>query len=40
MFLLGTKFLFLNSVEKTCFIMGSELWEENFSALLSLVKSV
>ena len=28
----------LDSVEKTSFIMGSELWKENFSALLSLVK--
>ena len=39
--LLGSKFsqfLSLDSVEKTSFIMGSELWEENFSALLSLVK--
>ena len=39
--LLGCKFshfLSLDSVEKTSFIMGSELWEENFSALLSLVK--
>ena len=39
--LLGSKFsqfLCLGSVEKTSFILGSELWEENFSALLSLVK--
>ena len=39
--LIGSKFsqfLSLDSVEKTSFIMGNELWEENFSALLSLVK--
>ena len=39
--LLGSKFsqfLSLDSAEKTSFIMGSELWEENFSVLLSLVK--
>ena len=39
--LLGPKFsqfLSLDSVKKTSFILGSELWEENFSALLSLVK--
>ena len=32
-------FLSLDSVEKTSFIMASELWEENLSALLSLVKN-
>ena len=39
--LLGSKsslFLSSDSVEKTSFILGSELWEKNFSALLSLVK--
>ena len=39
--LLGSKFsqfLSLDSVERTSFIMGSELWEENFSTLFSLVK--
>ena len=33
-----SQFLCLDSVEKTSFILDSELWEENFSALLSLVK--
>ena len=28
----------LNSVEKTSFVLGSELWEENFYSLLNLVK--
>ena len=39
--LLGSKysqFLSLNSVEKTTFVLGSELWEEDFYSLLSLVK--
>ena len=39
--LLGTKFsqfLSLDSVEIVTLLMGRELWEENFSALLSLVK--
>ena len=39
--LLGLKFsqfISLDSVGKTSFVVGSELWEENFSALLSLVK--
>ena len=38
--LLGLKFsrfIFLDSVGKTSFVLGSELWKENFSALLSLV---
>ena len=38
--LLGSKysqFLSLNSVEKT-FVIGSELWEEDFYSLLSLEK--
>ena len=37
--LLGSKFsqfFSLDSVGKTSFVLGSELWEENFSALLSL----
>ena len=33
-----SKFLALNSVEKTSFVMGSELWDEHFYSLLSLVK--
>ena len=33
-----SQFLSLSSVEKTSFVMGSELWEENFNSLLSLVK--
>ena len=40
--LLGVKFpefLSLNSAEKTSFVLGSELWEDNFHSLLSLVKS-
>ena len=28
----------LNSVEKTSYVLGSELWEQNFKSLLSLVK--
>ena len=39
--LLGSKyshFLSLNSIEKTSFVLGSELWEENFYSLLTLVK--
>ena len=28
----------LNSVEKTSYALGSELWEQNFTFLLSLVK--
>ena len=39
--LLGSKFsqfLSLNSVEKTSFVLGSELWEEDFFSLLDLVK--
>ena len=31
-------FLSLNSIEKTSFVLGSELWEENFYSLLTLVK--
>ena len=33
-----SKFLSFNSLDKTSFVMGSELWEENFDALLTLVK--
>ena len=33
-----SQFISLDSVGKTSFVLGSELWEENFSALLSLVK--
>ena len=28
----------LNSIEKTSYALGSELWENNFKSLLSLVK--
>ena len=28
----------LNSVEKTSYVLGSELWEQNFKSLLRLVK--
>ena len=28
----------LNSVEKTSYVLGSGLWEQNFKSLLSLVK--
>ena len=28
----------LNSIEKTAYVLGSELWEYNFDDLLSLVK--
>ena len=39
--LLGDKYLdfdILNSVEKTSYVLGSELWEDNFDPLISLVK--
>ena len=39
--LIGSKyseFVSFNSLEKTSFVMGSELWEKNCDALLSLVK--
>ena len=39
--LIGSKyseFLSCNSLEKTSFVLGSELWEEKFDALLALVK--
>ena len=29
-----SQFFTLNSVEKTSFVMGSELWEEDFNSLL------
>ena len=28
----------LNSIEKTSYVLGSELWEQNMKSLLSLVK--
>ena len=28
----------LSSVEKMSYVLGSELWEQNFKSLLSLVK--
>ena len=33
-----TDFEALNSVEKTSYVLGSELWEQNFRSLLRLVK--
>ena len=39
--LLGDKYVNfdkLNSIEKTAYVLGSELWEYNFDHLLSLVK--
>ena len=33
-----TEFDKLNSKEKTAYVLGSELWEYNFDALLSFVK--
>ena len=40
--ILGDKysdFVVLSNIEKTAFVLGSELWEEEFQALLQLVKS-
>ena len=38
--LLGDRydFVVLSNIEKTAFVLGSELWEEDFNALLQLVK--
>ena len=39
--LLGVKYIdfdSLNHLEKTSYVLGSELWEDDFSSLLSIVK--
>ena len=36
--LLGNRLQSLTSIEKTAYVLGSELWEYNFDDLLSLVK--
>ena len=40
--LLGDKYIdfdLLNYLEKTSYVLGSELWEDDFSSLLSIVYS-
>ena len=38
--LLGDKYIDFDSLEKTSYVLGSELWEDDFSSLLSIVTTL